>query len=88
MRKRRTRVVNKGINLNPYSNSISHRRVGVSGDRYGRRDFDMTEARSEDEAFNKLFEMYELDEFSLVDGEYEVGSNELVIDSINKIDIK
>ena len=56
-----------------------------SGDRYGRRDFDMTEVRSEDEAFNKLFEIYEMDEFSLVDGEYEVGSNELVIDAINKI---
>ena len=56
-----------------------------SGDRYGHRDFDMTEVRSEDEAFNKLFEMYEMDEFSLVDGEYEVGSNELVIDAINKI---
>ena len=48
----------------------------------------MTEVRSEDEAFNKLFEMYEMDEFSLVDGEYEVGSNELVIDAINKIVIK
>ncbi len=28
---------------------------------------------------------YEMDELSLVDGEYEVGSNELVIDAINKI---
>ena len=43
---------------------------------------------SEDEAFNKLFEMYELDEFSLVDGDYEIGDNELVIDEINKIVIK
>ena len=40
----------------------------------------MTEVRSEDEAFNKLFEMYELDEFSLVDGDHEIGDNELVID--------
>ena len=42
----------------------------------------MTEVRSEDEAFNKLFEMYELDEFSLVDGDHEIGDNELVIDEI------
>ena len=48
----------------------------------------MTEVRSEDEAFNKLFEMYELDEFSLVDGDHEIGDNELVIDAINKVDIK
>ena len=32
--------------------------------------------------------MYELDEFSLVDGEHEIGDNELVIDEIKKIDIK
>ena len=44
--------------------------------------------RSEDEAFNKLFEMYELDECSLVDGEHEIGDNELVIDEINKIVIR
>tara|TARA_X000001036_G_scaffold310353_1_gene289057 strand:- start:876 stop:1022 length:147 start_codon:yes stop_codon:yes gene_type:complete len=48
----------------------------------------MTEVRSEDEAFNKLFEMYEMDEFSLVDGDHEIGDNELVIDAINKVDIK
>ena len=55
------------------------------GDRYGSRDFDMTEARSEQEAFDKLFEIYEINEFSLVDGDYEPGNNELVIDEVNKI---
>ena len=55
------------------------------GDRYGSRDFDMTEVRSEQEAFDKLFEIYEIDEFGLVDGDYEAGNNELVIDEINKI---
>ena len=56
-----------------------------NGDRYGARDFDMTEVRSEQEAFDKLFEIYELDEFNLVDGGKETGNNELVIDEINKI---
>ena len=56
-----------------------------NGDRYGSRDFDMTEASSPQDACDKLFEIYEIDEFSLVDGEYEVGNNELVIDEINKI---
>tara|TARA_X000001036_G_scaffold438406_2_gene486135 strand:- start:1002 stop:1226 length:225 start_codon:yes stop_codon:yes gene_type:complete len=55
------------------------------GDRYGSRDFDMTEVSSEHEAFDKLFEIYEIDEFSLVDGGYEAGNNELIIDEVNKI---
>ena len=55
------------------------------GDRYGSRDFDMTEVRSEQEAFDKLFEIYEIDEFCLVEGDYEAGNNELVIDEVNKI---
>ena len=55
------------------------------GDRYGSRDFDMTEVRSEQEAFDKLFEIYQIDEIGLVDGDYEAGNNELVIDEINKI---
>ena len=55
------------------------------GDRYGSRDFDMTEVRSEQEAFDKVFEIYEIDEFGLVDGDYEAGDNELVIYEINKI---
>ena len=50
-----------------------------SGDRYGRKDFDMTVASSEQEALDKLFEIYEIDEFSLVDGDQEAGINELVI---------
>ena len=45
----------------------------------------MTEERSEDEEFNKLFEMYELNEFSLVDGYHEIRDNEPVIDEIKKI---
>ena len=56
-----------------------------SGYRYGSRDFDMTEVRSEQESFYRLFEIYEIDEFSLVDGEYEIVNNQLVIDEINKI---
>ena len=38
-----------------------------NGERYVTRDFDMTEVRSEQEAFDELFEIYEIDEFNLFD---------------------
>mgnify|MGYP004032357743 CR=1 FL=1 len=56
-----------------------------NGERYVTRDFDMTEVRSEQEAFDELFEIYEIDEFNLFDWDQEAGNNELVIDEINKI---
>ena len=37
-----------------------------TGDRYGSRDFDMMKVRSEQVAFDKKFEIYDIDEFNLV----------------------
>ena len=56
-----------------------------SGDRYGSWDFDMDEVSSEEEAEQKIVELYEVDEFNLVDGELELGDTCLEIDECSKI---
>lgn len=56
-----------------------------SGDRYGSWDFDMDEVSSEEEAEQKIVELYEVDEFNLVDGELELGDSCLEIDECSKI---
>ena len=56
-----------------------------SGDRYGSWDFDMDEVSSEEEAEQKIVDLYEVDEFNLVDGELELGDTCLEIDECSKI---